>query len=352
MNLEFHIARIISGIFRCRVQDCVLLLRNPTRYQRYVAEDIYNEAYGFAIANGVLTDEKIHSYMLDNDLWIPADEDLLKKCGTDIDYLKINIFNNYWKLNLKERGRSKKYIIDTKKLQSDLFERKHAYVYATAEGFANLEKNKYLIAVSLHDNKNKRVFKSEAYFEASASVIDSIMGLYRETRLSEDNIRELVRSERWRSFWCSRKAENSIFGKPVVDLNDEQKSLILWSNMYDNIAEHSESPGEDVMNDNDALDGWLLVQKDKRDKELAKRGHDDSITNEKIKNSQEIFVAPDEEEPVGSFVSRVENLNDDTGRIHKAARMRHLQKHGFVPEVMMPDSQLKMRKQFIDMNRK
>ncbi|NBO23389.1 hypothetical protein EBU94_08655 [bacterium] len=59
--------------------------------------------------------------------------------------------------------------------------------------------------------------------------------------------------------------------------------------MYDKIYEHPECPQDDIINDDDALDGWMIYQKQKNDLQKKEKGVD-SMLSGKIKNSSEIFL--------------------------------------------------------------
>ena len=66
--------------------------------------------------------------------------------------------------------------------------------------------------------------------------------------------------------------------------------------MYDNVYESPESPNEKVLEDDDCLDGWFIVQKRKYEKGKKQKEVDDMITNPKIANSQEVFVVAKDNE--------------------------------------------------------
>ena len=36
--------------------------------------------------------------------------------------------------------------------------------------------------------------------------------------------------------------------------------IVIWSKMYDNVQESIDAPIQSVMEDDDALDGWFIVQ--------------------------------------------------------------------------------------------
>jgi hypothetical protein len=57
-----------------------------------------------------------------------------------------------------------------------------------------------------------------------------------------------------------------------------------------------DSPNEKVIEDDDCLDGWFIVQQRKRDKDKKQQEVDSMITNPKIANSQEIYVVAKDQE--------------------------------------------------------
>ena len=68
--------------------------------------------------------------------------------------------------------------------------------------------------------------------------------------------------------------------------------------------------------DDDMLDGWFIVQGQKRDKEKSENEFDNSTQNEKIKKSPEVFIFANTERDK----DRIDNMNDVGGRVVKAQR--------------------------------
>ena len=56
--------------------------------------------------------------------------------------------------------------------------------------------------------------------------------------------------------------------------------------MYDNIQESLDYPSEDVVEDDDMLDGWLIIQKQKRDKERAVSELENTTKNKDRKSTR------------------------------------------------------------------
>ena len=44
----------------------------------------------------------------------------------------------------------------------------------------------------------------------------------------------------------------------------DQKNILILSRMYDNVQESLDCPADDIMQDDDMLDGWFIHQKNKK----------------------------------------------------------------------------------------
>ena len=156
-----------------------------------------------------------------------------------------------------------------------------------------------------------------------------------KSMLGEQECRELSRTEPWRSIWNSGKKVDSIFGKPSVDFTAEQNMLVTWSSMYDSIAESSECPSDEVIEDDDALDGWLILQRRKREAQMGKSSAEKVIGNEKIANAGEVFIMTGNKQ---EDMDRVAALNDPHIQAVKKSRFKALKDDGKPIEVQnLPD---------------
>lgn len=86
-----------------------------------------------------------------------------------------------------------------------------------------------------------------------------------------------------------------------------QRNLLTWSKIYDNVQESLECPSEKVIEDDDMLDGWFLVQKLERERERVERERESSSSKSKqaskLANAQVMFSPNDE-------FSDMDNINE------------------------------------------
>jgi hypothetical protein len=209
----------------------------------------------------------------------------------------------------------------------------------SAEGIATTSKNKYLISSNITDINNNKLWNSEDYWKQDSKLIDALVREYMNAMIDEDDMRELSRTEPWRTLWGVSKTEKSLFGLPAIMLTSEQKSLVMWSRIYDSVYESMECPPEEVVTDNDMLDGWLILQSRKRDDERKKKH---GFGNDKDVKGQEVFLFSDTAEGA----QRITEKNDAAGRAMFNQRMSALKKSGGKIDVtQLPDSKLSIRQQ-------
>ena len=116
--------------------------------------------------------------------------------------------------------------------------------------------------------------------------------------------------------------------------------------MYDSIHESMESPSDDIIEDDYAIDGWFTVQRRKRDD-----GRKESEANN-LPESAEVFV------PVSNKkeVRRVHDMNTQQGKHVIKSRMKDLEEQGSLEEGQFShvkqDLAMKANKQMFDRYKK
>lgn len=327
---ELFINRIIAGIMRFKYKDKVYLIKNPDRYHKYIAEEIYQEALVDARVEGLYTDLEINDMLIEQGIWNDEKEEKLKALNKEIEELKINLFQNFYKE--KESAAIRKVLSIAKTDKSLLTIEKYSYTYLSVSGYASTAKIKYLIGSSLFHENNTHVFNEITFWKNRSDLLDEAVVFYNQSKLDDSKLRHLAKTDLWRSYWSARKSESSMFGIPSVDLDDERRSLISWSQLYDNIAEHPECPPDDLINDDDALDGWMINQKREREQKKNQNSIDSSLTD-KVKNSSEIFIVAHSQKER----DRIESMNSPEVKAIKRSREKIIQEKGEVSDLDFSD---------------
>lgn len=261
-----------------------LRYRSELVYQKYIEENKYNFSW---------FKENISKLLLYLGLWNDSDQQYLEELEKKIENTKLDMYLN--KLNKDKLKKLKSEITRIRDSVNKMLSRKHSLDYLTIEDCANGAKNEFIMVNSIYfdDTDEIRVFSKDIKDKDTSYVKFNELASHIATRLiSIEDYKNIAKSDQWKTIWNSNK--NNIFNKSSYELSDEQKTLISISNMYDRIYEHPECPSDDVINDDDILDGWMIYQKNKADK-IKKQNAAQELAN-KHKNAKEIFVVADKED--------------------------------------------------------
>ncbi len=337
-----YVSRILSGVLVLRCQDDDgkskrFLFVNPTPLERMLAEERYHDTIEDSSYRGIMTLEESVMSLESNELWSAQQEEEVEKLPDTIEQLKVDLYNSYFKQTFREKIR--KQLIRCKNRLLNLYQDRHQLEYVTQEGVAKLARNQYLLGCGLRNFDGSRIWDGYDFLDTATRLIDSALPSFMSQQLDETIIRELAHTEPWRTIWIAGKTENSILGKPSAEFNEEQKAILLWSRMYDNVHESPNSPIDNIIEDDDVLDGWLISENRKQEQEKMK-----SMGEEKFggkKGDQEVFIPVDGKDDF----DRVHSMNDVRSRLVQKQRFNKLHQKGTVKEQDMPDSKLKIRSQ-------
>ncbi len=329
---EYLISRIRCGYYTVRENGLTLKICTPTMEDEYDMNEAYVDAYEKALYDGFQTEEQILEWMISRDLWGEEDDQKVEGLKKDIERLKIEIFNARNNELLKEKIRM--YIRAGEKQLLKQQEKKNSFYMNTCESFAVLEKSMTFL--------KKCTFLNGQIYDFQSVRIDDVLSKYYSMILPESQVRELARTEPWRSLWILNESKSfDLFSNKNRTPSIDQKNILIWSKMYDNIQESMDCPSDDVIEDDDMLDGWFIVQRKKREKERAEAEMENTIKNDKIKNSSEIFMVAQ----TPKDLDRINNMNDLTGKIVKQQRFNVINQKGEASQLDFQDERLKLSQQ-------
>ena len=304
-----------------------------------MASELYHDVLRESELGGLYSEEELLQFLVDNDFWDQKRQSDLEIIPKQIEDSKVALFSSSFKSN--ERAVIRKALGLAKAEFVKLTNERHQYDYLSCSGAAGIAQTRYLVGIGLHTLDGRPVFNDISFWGSSSSILDDVMSAYSSTRIDESHYRELARTEPWRSFWNAAKVEHCLFGTPPVDWTDDQKTLVNWSMLYDNVYNHPDCPGDKVIEDDDLLDGWLIVQRRNREKGMNELDGEKLLKNEKIRNSQEVFLIAETQ----SDADKVINLNGDVGKALMKSRLAQVAKKGTVTELEMPDTAARLRQE-------
>jgi len=330
---EYFVSRLRSCFYYITHNNITVKVLSPTIEDEFRGNEIYRIAYEQALDEELMTEEELLEWMRYKELWTEEDDQKIKGLEKDLERLKVEIFKARNNESLKERIR--KYI----RAGEDQLEQQHAKklenVANTCEGIAAIEKTMEIIRLC--------TFIGNEPFDFQSVELNHVVQSYHSLMLSASEGRELARTEPWRSVWLLNDTNTvNLFANKGRELTIDQKNVLVWSRMYDNVQESMECPNDEVIEDDDMLDGWFILQKKKQDKDKAEREIDSSVTNSKISNSDEVFVMAGSQKDA----DRINSTNDLTGQMVKRQRMAVIEAQGGeAKDLDFRDQQLKVRRQ-------
>jgi hypothetical protein len=232
-------------------------IKEPTRQIKEKGLRIYHEVLRDCI--DVLDDRDIFIFLITTTQWSHEEEKKLEKLPKEIEESKVNYFKNYDSPSLK---RQYKIELEYKKnLYRSMFVRRNKYKNLTPEG----------IAVGA-------MWFEMIRFMYKGSDKGQAINHYHNNTISEDDVRTIAQGSEWLSYYSAGK---NIFGRPMVRLTEDQRKLLTWTNVYKNCHSSPDKPRDEVFKDNDAFDGWLILE---RRKEKISKKIEMSGVNPKAQN--------------------------------------------------------------------
>ena len=322
---DFFISRIRAGYVPVKVGDKRFVIHQPNLDIALLSQEKYVEAYEKAQDYGLLADDELLEFLISQGIWSEEDEkNYTTVVPGHIEYFKIELFNAAGKSNTRKQIR--KYLKTAKKEYERLGSIRHFYDYITIDGYANYVRSLYSISLCTTIDGEK--------VDWDKYNLNSVMNAYHRALLTSENIRELARTSPWSGLWSVLKANGQIFDSEKLTI--EQQSLISWSVMYSKIYESPDCPSDDVIDDDDMLDGWLLVQKRKREAEKQRQEIEGRVSD-KMKNADELYMVAE----TVSDAQKIDMMNPEHIKRVKKQRLKQIKEQGKVKEQEFKDVQLK-----------
>jgi hypothetical protein len=326
-DIELYLYRILCGYLIFSYDNERYELRYASNALKYEASILYDNILNDEKYNEWIREEYLIRIIINLGLWENNTEKVIAQLEKTIDNLKVEIFKNYMNKDMVNNIRPK-----IRSMESQLgrvLKIKNDFHSNTLEGYASSIKNEYLICNTLYKN-NKLVFKDTANNNSkSYQYFNNLIHAINEHAIGMTDFRNIARSNSWRSYWNANK--DNVFSSQVADWTDEQKSLVNISKMYDSVYAHPECPDQTVINDDDFLDGWMIHQKRKIEKQKTEQSID--MANPRLRNAQEVFVIANNEEDA----ENVFGLNSGESMHRMKEKLAMIRESKEVDDLDLPD---------------
>ena len=329
------VARLLAGITPVRSGDGVLYqLKEATPETRLVAEELYQDSLTQARDEGLMEDADAIELAAQDTIWDTAKSTQLDKAQIDLDDLKVSLYECYEIEEAREKTRAR--IVRCRDVIASLTEHKWYYRDKTVNAYAAAKKARAVVGLCLYKN-GSRVFGDDPQSWSDSGLIDVVVEAAASERASESELREIARTTPWQGYWAVGKPNP--FGVASVDLGDDRLALCNFSIMYDRVDESPDRPSRDIINDDDALDGWLITQR-RNQGEANKSSLKDRLVGS-VGNMQEVFVPIRRPEEIGmdvdTQIKMIHGWNDFESRRQQKARFKQVEEQGVVAHINLKD---------------
>ncbi len=316
----------------------------------YDAQILYDGVMDELKFCGLITRESANNILIRKGLWLSNGDSNIKEIEKNIDNLKVDLYQA--RLNKIRQKKIRRYLELAREKLEENFGKKYLLDSYTIESYAESIKNSFIYKNCLVDCNYNRL-------RMTNKLLNKLVECLNQSCINDTQYRELARTEPWRSYWNAYKspAVFDLFKEKkqressqisFCNFNTEQQYLVSYTKMYDNIYENSDCPDNDIVNDDDVLDGWLILQRRTREQERKKDSIEKSPIMSKHQHAQEIFIPANTSEDI----DKINDLNTIQGKIIKKQRENLIKHKGEVKDADFIDKkqeiQMQRHKNYVD----
>lgn len=303
-NINIYLSRILSGFY--------LFLYNNTRYKlvypdihiKYEAELYAQEEYENNKFNDWITEDNVIDSLVSMGIWTYNGDDNLKSLEKQIEDHKVDLYKNF--LNPTKLKTLRRTLNNIKNTYNSLYNTRHFLDQFTVNGYSQYLKNQYILIHSLYTTNNKKVFESME--DTDYKLLTSLSNIISENTIDISVFREIARNDIWKNYWSANS--DNLFDKSVINWTDEQKTLVVLTKMYDSAYQHPECPPDQVFEDDDMFDGWMIIQKRENEKNRNKSRTEKILEGKKLDKAGEVYIVASSKEEA----KNIYDLNDNNSR--------------------------------------
>lgn len=301
ISYEKILYRIIKGRLRIKLGDLILYVKEPTGDILEESYEIYDEAYNKAYFNNILLKKDLKEILFYRDLWSPDDDKRVKELDKQIENLKVEAYKSHFD-SRKVQG-IKGHIRFFEKERGEIKSKNKSLDHISCEGLADFARSAWIV-------ESSTVYQDGGRYDWLHCNVSDVMSIMSQKSIHPLDFRMIARNDPWRAMWMIGKTSGNLLGKSSTEFTVNQTQLCSYSFMYDNVYESGERPNDKIIEDDDLLDGWFIVQRRKYEKDKKQQEVDALTSNPKIANSQEVFVMASNQESA----NEIYDLNDVVGR--------------------------------------
>ena len=326
------LSRIISGILIFDYNNIRYCLKYPSTRLKYESELYYSSTYDDYKFHGWLTREDALVALKDYEVWSDKKEQELNDIKKQLDSLKIELFKALVQPRKQKSIRLK--LKGLKLSQEKYLQAKHSLDYMTIEGYCENLKNQFLIINSLYriisNDEMQPLFPDVTNIDYTE--LESVGNDITKHNIDISTFRRLARSDIWKNHWSAH--QDNLFPNAVVDWTDEQRTIVLFTRMYESARGSAECPPDAVFNDDDMFDGWMALQHEKHDKDKQDKLEENSFGNKMAKSQEMFFFAGEARD-----AKEIHEMNSNTTKAIVKERNDAIIKNKELKASQLPDTE-------------
>ena len=144
---EFFVSRIASGLLKYEKDGLLLYMHPLTSLQVYESQEIFKQTYEQALSEGIMTEEEGLLMLVEHGLWTDEEQDIMNGIEKDMEKLKIEIYQAYFKSSLRDAARD--LLQKATKKYTELYEKRHFYDYVNCQGLSTFARWNWIIENSV-----------------------------------------------------------------------------------------------------------------------------------------------------------------------------------------------------------
>lgn len=336
-ELEILIYRIISGYQYIKLNNNLYKLVSPSIDLKIAANILYNDIYQENLYGKFILKENLKELLISNQIISETFDADLYTTEKRLNAAKIQYYKQFY---TQQKKSNKNKIISLSKTISNAYNKKRCLDFLTLENYCENIKNEFIISKTLYDESNNLVFRD--YSNIDYVFFNKITLTIADNLINIDTYKKIARSDYWKKISSSNRS--NIFRGPSSEYSEEQKALLSITDMYTRVYEHPDAPDEEIINDDDALDGWMLEMQEKITRSKKQKGIDNTLS--KGSDSPEVYVMTDKQN-----LNKVMELNSPEAL--KIVKSRTAIKPGEVKQdADFDDTKEQIRQQINDLNMK
>lgn len=258
-------------------ENLILLIKELELKDRVWIDFIYEQAIEEGRSRNLMSSNELAIFLDKTGVWTKSDD-------KDIQNIKISL--SKIKEKLKE-DLTKREIISINRIKDSIEKElrdkeilKSAHFSSSLETNAESQKLNAIVFCSTFNEDETRYWDSWDTFgrEMDTVLIGNITNkIFTKDHINTKEMREIARSSDWRFKWVAYKNSGDLFNKPLVELTQDQQTLIYWSQVYDMAYESMDRPAQEIIDDDEQLDKWFEEQSRKQKQKQVEEGKNNKI---------------------------------------------------------------------------